>query len=263
MAAGDRSLRAMISAGVTRGCGCTLEEPSERAGRGEVGVADRVVQRAEPVREGKGTQHADVGAGKANPGEARPLNRLINQPLYSNVGRAEIKRLLLEFGLRKRDDAGRWVILRQKRVNLEFELDSEVDVENSLHKIDVLVAATSSSRTPARRRPFAKRCKICGDRSVQRQPSSEARKRGSSRKCRARSTEHLHPGQPVARSRTTLRSLIGPFRAPATKGPLFCGPFLSQVQSLGSGAPPPRLLHRSSHPCTSAPLPASGSPTPT
>jgi hypothetical protein len=32
------------------------------------------------------------------------------------------------------------------RINLEFELDSELDVENSLHKIDVLVAALAEFR---------------------------------------------------------------------------------------------------------------------
>jgi hypothetical protein len=34
-----------------------------------------------------------------------------------------------------------------ERINLEFELDSELDVENSLHKIDVLVAALAEFRT--------------------------------------------------------------------------------------------------------------------
>jgi endonuclease/exonuclease/phosphatase family metal-dependent hydrolase len=43
---------------------------------------------------------------------------LINQPLYSAEAKAEIKQLLIEFGLRKRDDAGRWVILRQNRGKL-------------------------------------------------------------------------------------------------------------------------------------------------
>lgn len=32
------------------------------------------------------------------------------------------------------------------RINLEFELDSELDVENSLHKVDVLVDALSEFR---------------------------------------------------------------------------------------------------------------------
>ena len=33
-----------------------------------------------------------------------------------------------------------------ERINLEFELDSELDVENSLHKVDVLLAALSEFR---------------------------------------------------------------------------------------------------------------------
>jgi hypothetical protein len=41
------------------------------------------------------------------------VNALINQPLYSAADKEELKQLLIEFGLRKRDDAGRWVILRQ------------------------------------------------------------------------------------------------------------------------------------------------------
>lgn len=32
------------------------------------------------------------------------------------------------------------------RINLEFELDSELDVENSLHKVDVLAAALAQFR---------------------------------------------------------------------------------------------------------------------
>lgn len=32
------------------------------------------------------------------------------------------------------------------RINLEFELDSELDVENSLHKVDVLAAALAEFR---------------------------------------------------------------------------------------------------------------------
>src|SRR6266536_957099 len=32
------------------------------------------------------------------------------------------------------------------RINLEFELDSELDVENSLHKIDILAAALAELR---------------------------------------------------------------------------------------------------------------------
>jgi len=32
------------------------------------------------------------------------------------------------------------------RINLEFELDSELDVENSLHKVDTLVAALTEFR---------------------------------------------------------------------------------------------------------------------
>ena len=33
------------------------------------------------------------------------------------------------------------------RISLEFELDSELDIENSLHKVDVLVAALAEFRT--------------------------------------------------------------------------------------------------------------------
>ena len=33
-----------------------------------------------------------------------------------------------------------------ERINLEFELDSELDVENSLHKVDTLVAALGELR---------------------------------------------------------------------------------------------------------------------
>jgi hypothetical protein len=34
------------------------------------------------------------------------INDLINQPLYTEADKAEIKALLLEFGLEKRDDGG-------------------------------------------------------------------------------------------------------------------------------------------------------------
>jgi hypothetical protein len=36
------------------------------------------------------------------------------------------------------------------RINLKFELDSELDVENSLHKVDVLAAALAEFRWPRR-----------------------------------------------------------------------------------------------------------------
>ena len=46
------------------------------------------------------------------------VNDLLNEPLYTDEIKAEIKKLLIEFGLRKRDDAGKWVILRQNRGKL-------------------------------------------------------------------------------------------------------------------------------------------------
>jgi len=46
------------------------------------------------------------------------LNDLLNLPVYSSADKAEIRKLLLEFGLRKRDDAGKWVVLRQNRGKL-------------------------------------------------------------------------------------------------------------------------------------------------
>src|SRR5215204_5157624 len=46
------------------------------------------------------------------------LNDLLNLPVYSSADKAEIRTLLLEFGLRKRDDAGKWVVLRQNRGKL-------------------------------------------------------------------------------------------------------------------------------------------------
>jgi predicted extracellular nuclease len=46
------------------------------------------------------------------------LNGLLNKPLYSEEDKSEIKQLLIGFGLRKRDDGGRWVILRQNRGKL-------------------------------------------------------------------------------------------------------------------------------------------------
>jgi hypothetical protein len=36
------------------------------------------------------------------------LNDLLNLPVYSPDDKAEIRKLLIEFGLRKRDDAGKW-----------------------------------------------------------------------------------------------------------------------------------------------------------
>jgi endonuclease/exonuclease/phosphatase family metal-dependent hydrolase len=46
------------------------------------------------------------------------INALLNQPLYAEADKKEIKKLLLGFGLEKRDDAGQWVILRQNRGKL-------------------------------------------------------------------------------------------------------------------------------------------------
>ena len=46
------------------------------------------------------------------------LNDLLNLPVYSPDDKAEIRKLLIEFGLRKRDDAGKWVMLRQNRGKL-------------------------------------------------------------------------------------------------------------------------------------------------
>jgi hypothetical protein len=46
------------------------------------------------------------------------INALLNQPHYTEVDKKEIKKLLLGFGLEKRDDAGQWVILRQNRGKL-------------------------------------------------------------------------------------------------------------------------------------------------
>jgi hypothetical protein len=46
------------------------------------------------------------------------LNKLLNEPLYSESDKKKIKELLLEFGLEKRDDGGNWVILRQNRGKL-------------------------------------------------------------------------------------------------------------------------------------------------
>jgi endonuclease/exonuclease/phosphatase family metal-dependent hydrolase len=46
------------------------------------------------------------------------LNGLLNKSLYTQEDKAEIKQLLIGFGLRKRDDAGSWVILRQNRGKL-------------------------------------------------------------------------------------------------------------------------------------------------
>jgi endonuclease/exonuclease/phosphatase family metal-dependent hydrolase len=46
------------------------------------------------------------------------LNKLLNEPLYSEAAKKKIKELLLEFGLEKRDDGGNWVILRQNRGKL-------------------------------------------------------------------------------------------------------------------------------------------------
>jgi endonuclease/exonuclease/phosphatase family metal-dependent hydrolase len=46
------------------------------------------------------------------------LNDLLNLPVYSPDDKAEIRKLLIEFGLRKRDDAGKWVVLRQNRGKL-------------------------------------------------------------------------------------------------------------------------------------------------
>jgi hypothetical protein len=39
------------------------------------------------------------------------------------------------------------------RINLEFELDFELDVENSLHKVDVLAAALAGSAPACSRKP--------------------------------------------------------------------------------------------------------------
>jgi predicted extracellular nuclease len=46
------------------------------------------------------------------------LNDLLNLPVYSPDDKAEIRKLLVDFGLRKRDDAGKWVVLRQNRGKL-------------------------------------------------------------------------------------------------------------------------------------------------
>ena len=46
------------------------------------------------------------------------INELINLPVYTDAVKDEIRELLLELGLEKRDDGGEWVILRQNRGKL-------------------------------------------------------------------------------------------------------------------------------------------------
>jgi endonuclease/exonuclease/phosphatase family metal-dependent hydrolase len=46
------------------------------------------------------------------------VNELINLPVYTGAVKDEIRDLLLELGLEKRDDGGEWVILRQNRGKL-------------------------------------------------------------------------------------------------------------------------------------------------
>jgi len=56
--------------------------------------------------------------GEAGAGEHARLNEPLNLPVYSSADKAEIRKLLIEFGLPKRDDAGKWVVLRQNRGKL-------------------------------------------------------------------------------------------------------------------------------------------------
>ena len=79
------------------------------------------------------------------------------------------------------------------RISLEFELDSELDVENSLHKVDVLVAALAEFRAGL----VEEAVLYC-----QRQPAVEALNREapeskrSGRRRRRRATRGVHPRSP-------------------------------------------------------------------
>lgn len=67
-----------------------------------------------------------------------------------------------------------------ERINLEFELDSALDVENSLHKVDVLVAALAEFRAG-----LVEEARLCSER-VERLNRSEPQPRPRRRRRRAR-----------------------------------------------------------------------------
>jgi hypothetical protein len=83
-----------------------------------------------------------------NPYEARvDVRRFLNLPGFH--GGAYVVAYVEDTSRREGNPHPR-VILEiadcNRRINLEFELDSDLDVENSLHKVDVLVAALTEFR---------------------------------------------------------------------------------------------------------------------
>ena len=60
----------------------------------------------------KGAQRTDTGGEKLLLEKLAQINELLNKPEYTDRDKAEIKALLVELGVGKRDD-GEWVNLRQ------------------------------------------------------------------------------------------------------------------------------------------------------
>jgi hypothetical protein len=85
---------------------------------GGLGRADRVLHVENLFERAKAVNQATWADGRPILEKHKRTNDLLNQPVYTDEIKAEIKQLLIEFGLRERDDAGRWVLLRQNRGKL-------------------------------------------------------------------------------------------------------------------------------------------------